>query len=203
MNTVIFNSHHVTPSKVVCIGWNYVAHIEELNNEMPTEPVLFIKPNSSISSAIMLPADEPVDYEAEIAFIVRDGQLAGVGFGLDLTKRGLQNRAKAKGQPWERAKSFDNSAVFSHFVPLDVDFHTLEVQLTINEKVVQSGGVNLMIYKPDFLLEEISSSFSLEDFDIIMTGTPAGTGIAHSGDIFIGRIHAGEDCLIEQQWLVQ
>ena len=90
MHQITLGDKSITPSKVICIGRNYVEHIKELNNEIPDEPVVFIKPNSAISDNLLAFSEEPIHYEAEICFVVNNGQLAGVGFGLDLTKRQLQ-----------------------------------------------------------------------------------------------------------------
>ncbi len=103
----------VTPSKIVCVGRNYVAHIEELGNEIPEQMVVFNKPNSAIGDTLYANLGEPLHYESELAFMVRAGQLAAVAFGLDLTRRELQSRLKHRGLPWERAKAFDGAALFS------------------------------------------------------------------------------------------
>ena len=200
MNNVIFDSKSITPSKIICIGLNYVEHINELGNEQQDEPVIFMKPNSSISNELYIDPVEPIHYEGEIAFIIKDNQLAGVGFGLDLTKRELQSKLRAKGLPWERAKAFNHAALFSKFVPFNNELSSLSLKLTINEKTVQHGGVELMIFKPDYLLNDILKSFKLEDGDIIMTGTPKGVGAYSKGDKFTGQIFSGEECLIEQHW---
>ena len=111
MKTIQLNNKAITPSKIVCIGRNYVEHIKELDNETPSEPVIFCKPNSAISDEIDLDKNDEIHYEGEICFVVMNNQLAGVGFGLDLTKREVQSKLKTKGLPWERAKAFDGSAV--------------------------------------------------------------------------------------------
>ncbi|MDG1121177.1 MAG: fumarylacetoacetate hydrolase family protein, partial [Glaciecola sp.] len=118
MQQIRVEGQSVTPSKIVCIGRNYVDHINELGNEMPTEPVIFIKPNSAITDTITFDLQEDIHYEAELTFVVQGGALSGVGIGLDLTKRAVQSQLKAKGLPWERAKAFDGSAVLSDFVTI-------------------------------------------------------------------------------------
>lgn len=203
MKSVLFDSVSVTPSKVVCVGRNYVEHVQELDNAMPSEPVLFIKPNSAISDYIYFNADEPVHYEGEIAFIIENGQYTGVGFGLDLTKREVQSVLKSSGLPWERAKAFDGSAVFSSFVRFDSKVDNLYLKLLINGVVVQQGRVEQMIFKPDVLLSEIKALFSLEDGDIIMTGTPKGVGFINEGDWFVAQVYDGGTLLVEQQWQVK
>ncbi len=202
MNQINFQKGKFNPCKVVCVGRNYVAHIEELGNEIPQEMVLFVKPNSSISEELVQISDD-CHYEGEISFIVKDKKLYGVGFGLDLTKRDMQSKLKSKGLPWERAKSFDKAAVFSDFVKLEDDISSLRLELQINGKLAQSGGVDLMIYRPEVVLKEIESFMSLDDFDIIMTGTPKGVGRYKKNDKFIGRIYSDEKLLVEKGWIVQ
>jgi len=202
MNQINFQKGKFNPCKVVCVGRNYVAHIEELGNEIPQEMVLFVKPNSSISEELAQASDD-CHYEGEISFLVKDKKLYGVGFGLDLTKRDMQSKLKSKGLPWERAKSFDKAAVFSDFVKLEDDINSLRLELQINGKLAQSGGVDLMIYKPETVLKEIESFMSLDDYDIIMTGTPKGVGRYKKDDEFVGKIYSDEKLLVEKSWTVQ
>jgi 2-keto-4-pentenoate hydratase/2-oxohepta-3-ene-1,7-dioic acid hydratase in catechol pathway len=202
MNQINFQKGKFNPCKVVCVGRNYVAHIEELGNEIPQEMVLFVKPNSSISKELAQVSDD-CHYEGEISFLVKDKKLYAVGFGLDLTKRDMQSKLKSKGLPWERAKSFDKAAVFSDFIKLEDDINSLRLELQINGKLAQSGGVDLMIYKPETVLKEIESFMSLDDFDIIMTGTPKGVGRYKKDDEFIGRIYSDEKLLVEKTWIVK
>lgn len=202
MQTVSFAQHTVTPSKIVCIGRNYVAHIEELGNEVPEEMVVFLKPNSALGSTLYAEHDEPLHYEGEIAFIMQDGRLAGVGFGLDLTKRALQSRLKSKGLPWERAKAFDGAALCSNFVALTVPVGDLTLELRIDGELRQQGGVELMMYKPAAIVEDLASFMTLEDGDIIMTGTPAGVGEVIAGQHFNGRIVSAGKVLAEHSWTV-
>lgn len=191
-----------SPSKVVCIGRNYVEHIKELNNEMPDQMVFFVKPNSAITDSINSDDEEPIHYEAELSFVIENKQIVSVGLGLDLTKRGLQRVLKDKGLPWERAKAFDKSAVFSEFQPFTGSVEALSMQLLINDTVIQHADYDLMIHKPEQIINEVASFMSFEDGDILMTGTPKGVGVANQGDHFTGRIYQGEALLIEQQWTV-
>ena len=202
MNAITFNNKSIHPSKVVCIGRNYVEHIKELKNEIPSEPVIFMKPNSAISDKIVVNGKDEIHYEAEISFVVDNGELAAVGIGLDLTKRQKQSELKAKGLPWERAKAFDGSAVFSEFVEINSDTQHLRLELWINNQLIQSGGVDLMLYKPDEILQEINSFSTLGDGDIIMTGTPDAVGIVSKGDVFVGKIYNKDTLLIEKKWKV-
>ena len=203
MNSIKFQGQNIQPSKLVCIGRNYAAHIEELNNDVPDEPVIFIKPNSAISNEIILKGNEEIHYEGEICFLIMDGELSAVGFGLDLTKRNVQKKLKAKGLPWERAKAFDGSAIFSEFIPFDGNAESLRLELSINGELKQQGGYELMLFKPEALLKEIKQNFTLEDGDIIMTGTPAGVGKIDDRDEFIGKIYSINQLLAEQLWIIK
>jgi 2-keto-4-pentenoate hydratase/2-oxohepta-3-ene-1,7-dioic acid hydratase in catechol pathway len=203
MKTITYNGNPITPSKIVCIGRNYAAHIKELGNEIPDDMVVFNKPNSAISNTLHSNLGEPLHYEGELAFLIQSGELAAIGFGLDLTKRGLQSKLKDKGLPWERAKAFDGAAVFSNFVALPQDVETLTLQLNVNGETRQQGGVSLMMYKPQIILQELSKFTSLEDGDIIMTGTPQGVGIIKSGEHFEARVLAAEEVLVSGSWMAQ
>lgn len=204
MQTITVNGGAVTPSKIVCIGRNYVAHIEELGNEIPDEMVVFNKPNSAISDILRSQmAGEQLHYEGELTFVVTNGQLSAVGFGLDLTKRELQGRLKTRGLPWERAKAFDGSALFSEFVSLPERIDSLSLQLDVDGDTRQRGGVELMMYKPDAILRELQSFTTLEDGDLIMTGTPAGVGGIKTGEQFEARVLAGARLLVAATWVAQ
>ncbi|GIU41344.1 2-keto-4-pentenoate hydratase [Shewanella sairae] len=203
MKYVKLNETEVKPTKVVCIGRNYVEHIKELNNETPSEPVIFIKPNSSISNNIETSKTDEIHYEGEICLLIKNGEISGVGFGLDLTKRNLQATLKSKGLPWERAKSFDKSAVFSEFVKCEDDIQNYKMELYVNEEIKQFANHDLMIHKPEALVEEVQSFMTLEDGDIIMTGTPKGVGAINSGEIFTAKIFCRENLIIEKSWVAQ
>ena len=198
MKTINFREK-ITPCKIVCVGRNYVEHVKELNNEIPSEPVYFIKPNSSISDEIIY--KDGLHYEGEISFLIENKKIVAVGFGFDLTLRDIQTKLKQKGLPWERAKAFKGAAVFSDFVEID-NVENLEVEVIKNGKVAQRGGINLMMYKPDFLVSDIDEIFGLDDGDIIMSGTPKGVGIVEKGDEFIGRIYKNGKVLVEKKWRV-
>ena len=174
MNTIHLDNSLITPSKIICVGRNYVEHIEELNNEIPIEPVIFLKPNSAINQNLLSGSDELHHYEGEICFLIKNNTLHAVGVGLDITKRQLQSKLKEKGLPWERAKAFDGSAVFTDFIQIKVSITSLIMELLINDQLVQEANYDLMIYKPETLLSNIQAFMSCEDGDIIMTGTPRG-----------------------------
>jgi len=203
MKSVCLDGEEIFPSKIICIGRNYVGHIRELGNEIPEEPVIFLKPNSAISADIISNESDEIHFEGELSIVVRSGELAAVGFGLDLTKRNLQSRLKAGGLPWERSKAFDGAAVFSDFVTFNGQVDDLRLELRINDRLVQQGGCELMMYKPDEILAEVKGFISFEDGDLIMTGTPAGVGPVNAGDLFSGKIFEREKLIVEGSWVVR
>lgn len=203
MNSIIINNKEIFPSKVVCIGRNYVEHIKELNNETPDQAVFFFKPNSSVSTKLIFPKNySSCHYEAEISFLMEENKITAVGFGLDLTLREVQSGLKQKGLPWERAKAFNNSAVFSKFVSFDKDVSKLSLELHINGQLKQKGSVEQMIYKPKEIIKELLSFSNFEDGDILMTGTPKGVGEFKPHDIFVGKILYEDKVICEQRFEV-
>ncbi len=202
MNCVNFNGLTIIPSKIVCIGRNYVEHIHELCNEIPSSMVVFNKPNSAITDVLHFISPD-TRFEGEICFLMMNAKITGIGFGLDLTKADIQNHLKSKGLPWERAKSFDNSAVFGDFIPLDAPLESLRMTLHINGVLTQEATVELMIYKPLEMIQEIKSFMSFEDGDIIMSGTPKGVNTYKTGDTFVGQIYSDERLLVENSWIVK
>lgn len=202
MNCVNFVNKQITPSKVVCIGRNYVEHIKELNNETPDTMVIFNKPNSAVTNKLKYFTPD-TRFEGEICFLMENNKIAGIGFGLDLTKAGIQNKMKAKGWPWERAKAFDGSAVLGEFVPFSGDITKIRLELFINGDLAQFADHDLMIYKPQQMIDEVLSFMSLEDGDIIMSGTPKGVGTYSKGDKFKGKIYEGDKLLVESAWEVK
>ena len=190
-----------TLGKIVCVGRNYAAHARELGNEVPTSPLLFMKPASSVVSVhhpLIRPNPEifgEIHYEAELCIqlaadlshaTVEQAKLAigGVTLGLDLTLRDLQTKLKDKGQPWERAKCFDGACVLADWVDPQAfgDFTQVHYQLYINDALKQDGDSALMLFPVYELLAEISHAFSLQAGDVIMTGTPSGVGLLQAGD---------------------
>jgi len=202
MKSVIVDNRTVTPSKIICIGRNYVEHIAELGNEVPDEMVVFNKPNSAISAELLSQHQEQLHYEGELCFMIENSQLCAVGFGLDLTKRDLQSKLKIKGLPWERAKTFNGAAVFSDFISIKQDDinESLLFELSINDEIIQQGGVKLMMYKPEEILAELKTYTELNDGDIIMTGTPKGVGLIVEGACFKGRILSGNKEIVSAYW---
>ena len=203
MGSVVFNGRAVRPGKVICVGKNYAAHIEEMASVPAENMVVFMKPTTSIGTELFAALDEPLHYEGEICLLMQGGEIAGVGFGLDLTKRETQAKLKAAGLPWERSKAFTGSALFSEFVTAPQDLSQLGVELTVDDELRQKGDVSLMLYPPDVILMELKQFLVLEDYDIVMTGTPAGVGTVQAGKQFRGRVLDGERELISGAWLAQ
>lgn len=203
MKPIIFKQQQLYPAKIICVGRNYVEHIQELNNEMPEEPVLFIKPNSAIADVLYTDAESSIHYEGEICLLIHQGKFSAVGFGFDLTKRDLQSRLKSKGLPWEKAKAFEGSAVFSEFVSFSGDCSTLQMELRINDQLAQQTSYELMIHKPQTLFDEIDQIFSWEDGDILMTGTPKGVGPVKVGDRFNAILFEGQRYLLSAEWIAK
>jgi 2-keto-4-pentenoate hydratase/2-oxohepta-3-ene-1,7-dioic acid hydratase in catechol pathway len=203
MNTINVDHKEVYPSKVVCIGRNYADHIAELENETPTQAVIFIKPNSAVTDRLYFNDIDSIHYEGEISFVVNNNHISAVGFGLDLTKRAIQTTLKEAGLPWERAKAFNHSAVFSEFVTFTGDMNHLRLELYINGTLIQQAGTDLMLTKPLDILNEIDSFLTMENGDIMMTGTPKGVGEIHVGDIFEGKIFEHDTLLVQASWVVE
>lgn len=186
MTHLFFNDTNFTPNNIFCIGRNYHEHIKELSNEVPQSMVLFNKPPHVISDRLELIYDD-VSYEGELSFVIIGGELKGVAFGLDLTRRDLQNELKSKGLPWERSKTFRSSAIFSPFVRFD-NIKDLHLELYINGELRQNGGYDLMIHKPQEIIEEIKTFLDIKDYDCLMSGTPCGVGLLKKGDLLHGEI---------------
>ena len=201
MKHIKLENEDIFPSKVVCIGRNYVEHIKELNNETPDTMVVFNKSNSAITNDLDFFTPD-TRFEGEICFLMKNSIIDAVGFGLDLTKAKIQNKMKEKGWPWERAKSFDKSAVFGEFVKLNDDVKTLRLELFINDELRQEANYDLMIYKPKEMIKEINSFMTLNDGDIIMSGTPKGVATYKKDDKFVGRIYSNDKLLVESSWIV-
>ena len=190
--------------KIICIGRNYAKHIEELDNEKPTEPVIFMKPDSAIllknNPFIIPPFSQDIHYEAEIIVkINRIGKFIDqkfahkyydeIGLGIDFTARDLQSRLKEKGLPWEKAKAFDGSAVIGKFYAKDsFDLENIKFQLYKNDELVQDGESSHMLWKIDELIAYVSQFFTLKIGDVLFTGTPAGVGRVQANDVLKGKL---------------
>ncbi|PCJ14987.1 MAG: isomerase/hydrolase [Gammaproteobacteria bacterium] len=207
MSSLLRNYHHqfndasactLPTGKVVCVGRNYAAHAKELNNPIPDQPIIFIKPSTSVVSflePIEVASNGPVcHYEAEIAVLIGEAlknadaeaihnAIAGYGVGLDLTLRQLQTKLKQQGHPWELAKAFDGACPLTPFVAAkDVArAHCLGLRHRINQQVTQCGHVSDMLNPIIHLIEFISKSITLLPGDVVLTGTPAGVGALENG----------------------
>jgi len=191
--------------KIICIGRNYVKHIEELQNERPDEPVVFLKPDSAIllkQHPFVIPEfSNDVHHEVEILVKINkvgkyiESKFAHnyydeIGLGIDFTARDLQAKLKEKGLPWEKAKAFDGSAVIGDFYPKN-DYDSLkniQFKLFKNGEIVQLGNTSHMLWKIDELIAHVSQFFTLKKGDIIFTGTPEGVSAVKPNDILEGFI---------------
>lgn len=191
--------------KLICIGRNYTAHIEELENERPTDPVIFMKPDTAIllkKQPFFIPEfSQDVHHEVEILVKINkvgkhiDEKFAHkyydeIGLGIDFTARDLQTKLKEKGLPWEKAKAFDGAALVGDFIPKSdfKDLNNINFHLENNKKVVQKGNTSLMLWKIDALIEYVSKYFTLKIGDIIFTGTPSGVAKVNPNDQLEGFI---------------
>jgi len=191
--------------KLICIGRNYAKHIEELQNERPDEPVVFLKPDSAIllkQHPFVIP-EFSSDIHHEIELIVKINKVGKyiepkfahkyydeISVGIDFTARDLQQKLKDKGLPWEKAKAFDGSAVIGDFISKKVfsSLESINFELTNNGKTVQKGDSSLMLWTIDELISHVSQYFTLKIGDIIFTGTPEGVAAVKSNDILEGFI---------------
>jgi 2-keto-4-pentenoate hydratase/2-oxohepta-3-ene-1,7-dioic acid hydratase in catechol pathway len=195
--------------KLICIGRNYTDHIKELKNEKPTDPVVFLKPDTSIllkKQPFFIPDfSDDVHHEVEVLVKIKkvgkhiDKKFAHkyydeIGLGIDFTARDLQAQLKEKGLPWEKAKAFDGAAVIGKWLPKTKfhDVNNISFSLKKNEDLVQAGNTELMLWKIDELIEYVSKYFTLKIGDIIFTGTPAGVGKVFANDTLKGYIENEE-----------
>ena len=195
--------------KIICIGRNYASHIEELQNERPTEPVVFMKPDSAVllkQHPFVIP-EFSQEIHHEIELIVKISKVGKhieakfshkyyeeISVGIDFTARDVQDQLKAKGLPWEKAKSFDGSAVIGEFLPKN-QFDSLKnitFELTNNNKSVQKGNASHMLWKIDELISFISQYFTLKIGDIIFTGTPEGVAMVKPEDVLEGFLEGNK-----------
>jgi 5-carboxymethyl-2-hydroxymuconate isomerase len=191
--------------KILCIGRNYVDHIHELGNELPAAPVIFMKPASSViynGESIVIPAySNDCHHEGELAVLIgttgknipQDKALdhvSGYGAAIDLTLRDVQGELKKKGLPWDIAKGFDTACPLSDFTPAEqvTDPQQLQIRLSVNGEMRQDGSTALMINPVREIISHLSTIFTLEPGDIILTGTPAGVSRIVSGDSLVAEI---------------
>lgn len=191
--------------KIICVGRNYVNHIEELNNERPDEPVIFLKPDTAVlkkDEDFYIPAFSN-DIHHEIEVLVKINKVGKyietkfahkyyneIGLGIDFTARDVQNKLKEKGLPWEKAKAFDGSAVIGDFLPKNdfVSMENITFELKNNGQTVQKGNTAHMLWKIDEIISHVSQYFTLKVGDIIFTGTPEGVAKVAPNDILEGFI---------------
>jgi acylpyruvate hydrolase len=192
--------------KIICIGRNYVAHIQELKNEMPEEPIFFMKPDSSLlrnNDPFYIP-DWTNEVHHEIELVIKINRIGKniekrfahryfdeVGLGIDFTARDVQNQLKDKGLPWEKAKAFDKAAVLGGTFISKSDFPNSEAinfKLDINGENVQQGNSELMMFDFEEIIAHVSKYVTLKMGDLIYTGTPAGVGAVKIGDHLEGYL---------------
>ncbi|MAU16899.1 MAG: 2-hydroxyhepta-2,4-diene-1,7-dioate isomerase [Muricauda sp.] len=195
--------------KLICIGRNYVDHINELSNERPDEPVVFIKPDSAIlpkEQDFYIPEfSQDIHYEVEVLVKIKkvgkhiSKEFAHkyydeIGLGIDFTARDLQSKLKSKGLPWEKAKGFDGAAVVGEWLAKDKfeDLDNLNFSLLKNGEKVQEGNTSLMLWKIDEIIAHVSTYFMLKKGDIIFTGTPAGVGKVSPNDYLVGILEGAQ-----------
>ena len=195
--------------KLICIGRNYTEHIKELQNEKPTDPVVFLKPDTAIllkKQPFFIPDfSDDVHYEVEVLVKINrvgkhiDKKFANkyyneIGLGIDFTARDVQSALKVKGLPWEKSKSFDGAAVIGKWIDKNEveNVDHFEFSLKKNDEIVQNGNTSHMLWKIDELIEYVSKYFTLKIGDIIFTGTPAGVGKVIADDKLKGFIESKE-----------
>jgi 5-carboxymethyl-2-hydroxymuconate isomerase len=188
-----------TVGKIVCVGRNYIEHAKELGNEVPEKPVIFLKPSSAIifsGDEIIYPTfSNEMHHEVELVLLIgkkikninlseAENAIIGFGVGLDMTLRDIQNELKKKSHPWTIAKCFDTSAVISDFILKEKYRLTLneEISFSVNGITKQKEKLNKMIFNPPQIVEYISTLMTLEEGDLIFTGTPAGVSKVNKGD---------------------
>ena len=195
--------------KLICIGRNYTEHIKELQNEKPTDPVVFLKPDTAIllkKQPFFIPDfSDDVHYEVEVLVKINrvgkhiDKKFANkyyneIGLGIDFTARDVQSALKVKGLPWEKSKSFDGAAVIGKWIDKNEveNVDHFEFSLKKNDEIVQNGNTSHMLWKIDELIEYVSKYFTLKIGDVIFTGTPAGVGKVIADDKLKGFIESKE-----------
>lgn len=195
--------------KIICVGRNYVDHAKELGNDIPDEPVIFMKPKSALlqtHTPFYYPEfSNELHYEVELVLrICKNGRYIperqankyynALTVGIDFTARDIQNELKAKGLPWEKSKAFDGSAVIGDFLPKS-QFNSLEniiFELTNNNKIVQKGNTNEMLWKIDEIISYVSQFFTLKIGDIIFTGSPEGVAAVKPEDVLEGFLEGNK-----------
>lgn len=202
--TIHLDDNEIPVNKIICVGQNYQKHIEEMRSQPAKDPVIFLKPSTSLTTEkiVILPSDcGSIHYEVELVALIAHkgknlsledtmGYIAGYAVGLDLTLRDIQTTAKKAGLPWALAKGFDNSAPVGSFTSASQikDIYNLNIKLHQNGILRQNSNTSRMIYKLDYLLSYTSRFITLEPGDLFFTGTPEGVGPVHNNDSLIGDI---------------
>jgi 2-keto-4-pentenoate hydratase/2-oxohepta-3-ene-1,7-dioic acid hydratase in catechol pathway len=194
---------------IFCIGRNYVAHAHELGNEVPTSPVIFMKPSTAVLAEgknFTIPSfTNDLHYEGELVLrVCKEGKnlkdpnvldyCDAITVGIDFTARDLQNKLKEKGLPWEKAKAFDDAAILGKWAPLNAAIvaNPIHFSLHKNGAIVQDGDSSLMIFPLATILESLTEYFTIYPGDLIYTGTPVGVGPTNKGDVFEGYFEANQ-----------
>jgi 2-keto-4-pentenoate hydratase/2-oxohepta-3-ene-1,7-dioic acid hydratase in catechol pathway len=194
---------------IFCIGRNYVAHAHELGNEVPTLPVIFMKPSTAVLAEgknFTIPSfTNDLHYEGELVLRVsKEGKnlkapnvldyCDAITVGIDFTARDLQNKLKEKGLPWEKAKAFDDAAILGKWTPLTAAILASPIHFSLhkNGTIVQDGDSSLMIFPLATILESLTEYFTIYPGDLIYTGTPVGVGPTNKGDVFEGYFEANQ-----------
>lgn len=193
---------------VYCIGRNYAKHIEEMKSKPTTDPVVFLKPRSSLifdkDSVIIPPASNDVHHEVELVLLIgkttKDiepenalASLKAVAVGIDMTARDIQVKAKKAGLPWTLSKGFDTFSPIGNFSEYnsDLNLENIDIELRVNNSLRQSGNTSSMLFKADQLISYLSSKFTLYPGDLIFTGTPEGVGRVNPGDKLSASLNHG------------
>ncbi len=207
MHTVVLlpDKRKIPVGKIICLGKNYAEHAKEFGGDVPKSPIIFLKPSTAIIEngvdIVLPPLSKNVHHEVELTVLIgRSGKniskseamnhVAGYGIGLDMTMRDKQSEAKKEGNPWSIAKGFDTSAPLSPFVPKASvgDPYNLDIKLSVNGKQRQYSNTGKMIFKIDEIIAFLSLAFTLEEGDVIFTGTPEGVGQVIASDIIDAEI---------------
>ncbi len=205
----VFTQTRHTSLKIICVGRNYADHIEELKNDRPDAPVIFMKPDSALlrpGEDFYIP-DFSEDVHHEIEIVVKISKMGKyieerfahryydeIGLGIDFTARDLQSKLKSKGLPWELAKGFNGSAPVSEFVPKThfADLQNLNFSLEVNGEIRQAGNTSMMLYSVDYLISFVSRYFTLKTGDLVFTGTPKGVAAVKTDDLLVGKLEGKE-----------
>ena len=197
---IIAGSHHYTPGRIFCVGMNYVEHIRELKNDIPSSPVIFMKPPHCLvpsgGSVSFPPHGHELHYETEVVVLIgKEGKprthqeaqqaVGGVSLGLDMTLRDLQQKLRSKGSPWELCKAFENSAPVGDFslAPPSLDLTSLEFTGKVNGVVRQHVNTSDLLFPITTLIQYLAGIWTLLPGDLIYTGTPVGVGPVKTGDL--------------------